>query len=132
MTRTLGAPLAPFADALPVPQRLVAAERHGQLSVPIRAGAHRFHRDLPESAVWGYDGRVPGPTIEAERGQAVTVVWRNELDGTLPVVVTTAPEATDASGVRGHCPRGLGGGGPHKTAAARVGPPVGPFRGGRV
>jgi spore coat protein A, manganese oxidase len=67
MTPTLAAPLAPFADALLVPQRLVAAEQNGELSVPIRAGAHRFHRDLPESAIWGYDGRVPGPTIEAER-----------------------------------------------------------------
>ena len=45
MTPTLAAPLAPFADALPVPQRLVAAEQNGELSVPIRAGAHRFHRD---------------------------------------------------------------------------------------
>jgi len=50
MTPTLAAPLAPFADAVPVPQRLVAAEQNGELSVPIRAGAHRFHRDLPESA----------------------------------------------------------------------------------
>jgi FtsP/CotA-like multicopper oxidase with cupredoxin domain len=66
--------------------------------VRIRAGAHRFHRDLPESAIWGYDGTVPGPAIEAERGQPVTVQWRNELDGALPVVVTTtAPKATDTS-----------------------------------
>jgi FtsP/CotA-like multicopper oxidase with cupredoxin domain len=99
MTPTLAAPLAPFADALPVPQRLVAAEHHGELSVLIRAGVHRFHRDLPESAIWGYDGTVPGPTIEAERGQPVTVAWRNELDGVLPVAVTTAPKAADASGV---------------------------------
>src|SRR5580692_2711931 len=132
MTRTLGAPLAPFADALPVPQRLVAAEQHGQLSVPIRAGAHRFHRDLPESAVWGYDGRVPGPTIEAERGQAVTVVWRNELDGTLPVVVTTAPEATDASGVPVQCVPGLSGGRPDHNAAALAGHTVVHLHGGLV
>src|SRR6478672_11532789 len=107
MTRTLAAPLAPFADALPVPQRLVAAQQHGQLSVPIRAGAHRFHRDLPESAVWGYDGRVPGPTIEAERGQPVTVEWRNELARPFPVVVTIAPAAADADGVPVQCVPGL-------------------------
>ena len=82
-TPTLTAPLAPFADALPVPQRLAAARRNRRLSVPIRAGAHRFHRHLPESALWGYDGTVPGPTIEAERGQPVTVQWRNELDTTI-------------------------------------------------
>src|SRR5215471_3646219 len=83
MTPTLAAPLAPFADALPVPQRLVATRQNGRLSVPIRAGAHRFHRDLLESAIWGYDSTVPGPTIEAERGQPVTVQWRNELDTTI-------------------------------------------------
>ncbi len=98
MTPMLAAPLTPFADALPMPQRLVAVRQDGRLSVRIRAGAHRFHRDLPESAIWGYDGTVPGPAIEAERGQPVTVQWRNELDGALPVVVTTtAPKATDTS-----------------------------------
>jgi hypothetical protein len=69
MTPTLGVPPAPFADAFPVPQRLVAARWNGRLSVPIRAGSHRFHSDLPESAIWGYDGTVPGPTIEAEAGE---------------------------------------------------------------
>ena len=121
MTPTLTAPLAPFADALPVPQRLVAARRNGRLSVPIRAGAHRFHRDLPESAIWGYDGTVPGPTIEAERGQPVTVQWRNELDGTLPVVVTTAPRAADTGGVPVQCVPGLSGGSPDQNAAALAG-----------
>jgi o-aminophenol oxidase len=130
MVPTLAAPLAPFADALPVPQRLVAARQNGRLSVPIRAGAHRFHRDLPESAIWGYDGTVPGPTIEAERGQPVTVAWRNELDGTLPVVVTTAPHAADASGVPVQCVPGLSGGRPNLNAAALAGHTVVHLHGG--
>src|SRR5437879_2817043 len=123
MTPPLAAPLAPFADALPVPRRLVAARPNGRLSVPIRAGAQRFHRDLPESAgrIWGYGGMVPGPTIEAERGQPVTVQWRNELDGVLPVVVTTAPEAADSSGVPSQCVPGLSGGTPDRDAAALAG-----------
>jgi spore coat protein A len=121
VTPTLAAPLTPFADALPVPERLVAARQDGRLSVPIRAGWHRFHRDLPESAIWGYDGTVPGPTIEAEHGQPVTVTWRNELDGTLPVVVTTAPTAADASGVPVQCVPGLSGGVPDQNAAALAG-----------
>src|SRR6266567_2688850 len=130
MTAPLGAPLAPFADALPVPRRLVAARRNGRLSVPIRAGVHRFHRDLPESAVWGYGGTVPGPTIEAEAGQPVTVAWRNELDGALPVVVTTAPEAADASGVPVQCVPGLSGGTPDRDAAALAGHTVVHLHGG--
>ena len=46
MSVTEPAPLAPFVDAVPMPRRLVAAEHHGQLTVRIRAGRHRFHRDL--------------------------------------------------------------------------------------
>ena len=130
MTTPLAVPLAPFADALPVPQRLVAARRNGRLSVPIRAGVHRFHRDLPESAVWGYGGTVPGPTIEAEAGQPVVVAWRNELAGVLPVVVTTAPEAADASGVPVQCVPGLSGGTPDRDAAALAGHTVVHLHGG--
>ena len=130
MTPKLAAPLAPFADALPVPRRLVAARQNGRLSVPIRAGAHRFHRDLPESAIWGYDGTVPGPTIEAERGQPVTVQWRNELDGDLPVAVTIAPKSTDTSGVPVQCVPGLSGGTPDQNAAALAGHAVVHLHGG--
>src|SRR5262249_39911119 len=120
MNPTLAAPLAPCAAVPRVRRRLGAAWLNGRLSVPIRAGAHRFHRDLPEWAIWGYDGTVPGPTIEAERGQPVTVQWRNELDGALPVVVTTAPKAADASGVPAQCVPGLSGGTPDQDAAAAL------------
>jgi FtsP/CotA-like multicopper oxidase with cupredoxin domain len=132
MTATLAVPLAPFADGLPVPRRLVASRQNGRLSVPIRAGWHRFHRDLPESAIWGYDGTVPGPTIEAERGRPVTVVWRNELDGALPVAVTTAPVAAAASGVPVQCVPGLSGGTPDHNAAALAGHTVVHLHGGLV
>jgi spore coat protein A len=121
MVPTLAPPLAPFADALPLPQRLVATKRNGELTVPVRTGKHRFHRDLPESAIWGYCGTVPGPTIEAERGQPVTVHWRNELEGMLPVVVTTAPMAADADGVPVQCLPGLSGGQPDPNAGALSG-----------
>src|SRR6185437_1936024 len=132
MTPTLAAPLAPFADALPVPKRLVAAQQGGRLSVSIRTGTHRFHRDLPESAIWGYDGTVPGPTIEVERGQPVTVSWRDVLDRALPVVVTTAPTATDASGVPVQCVPGLSGGTPDLNAAVLAGHTVVHLHGGLV
>src|SRR5258708_11804482 len=98
MSPTLAAPLAPFADALPVPQRLVAARQNGRLSVPIHAGSHRFHRDLPESAIWGYGGRVPGPTIGAGGGGAGLVARRNDLARPRPVFVTTSPTAAHAHG----------------------------------
>src|SRR6188472_2117915 len=109
MRRALTPPLAPYVDALPVPRRLVAAEHDGRLVVRMRPGTHRFHRDLPESRIWGYDGTVPGPTVEAERGRPVTVDWMNELEGPLPLSVTIAPHATDPDGVPVQCHPGLSG-----------------------
>jgi o-aminophenol oxidase len=129
MSVTEPAPLAPFVDAVPMPRRLVAAEHHGQLTVRIRAGRHRFHRDLPPSMIWGYDGSVPGPTIDTERGQPVTVEWRNELEGRLPVVVTIAPQA-DADGVPVQCLPGLSGGTPNRDAVALTGYTVVHLHGG--
>jgi len=114
----LGTPLEPFVDTLPVPARLPAGDHDGRLTVRIRSGSHRFHRDLPPSRIWGYEGTVPGPTIEVERGEPVTVQWRNELDSPLPVVVTSAPHETDADGVPVQCAPGLSGGTPDPHVAA--------------
>jgi o-aminophenol oxidase len=118
---SLTSPLTPFVDPLPLPRRLLATEYGGHLQVRIRAGSHRFHRDLPESRVWGYEGGVPGPTIEAERGQPVRVEWINELAGTLPVVVTLTPTETSADGFPVQCLPGLSGGAPDPDAAALPG-----------
>jgi FtsP/CotA-like multicopper oxidase with cupredoxin domain len=126
----LAAPLDPFVDALPVPTRLIATEDDGRLTVRIRAAEHRFHRDLPASRIWGFDGTVPGPTIEVERGQAVTVEWRNELAGAFPVSVTVAPDSTDADGVPVQCVPGLTGGEPDRFAAALPGHTVVHLHGG--
>ena len=32
-----------------------------------------------ETTLWGYDGQYPGPTIEARRGEPVSVRWNNGL-----------------------------------------------------
>jgi len=60
------------------------------------------------------------------------VRWRNELDGTLPVAVTTAPVAADASGVPAQCVPGLSGGRPDPNAAALSGYTVVHLHGGLV
>jgi spore coat protein A len=130
MTRPLSPPLVAFVDALPVPRRMIASERDGRLTVYMRVGVHRFHRDLPESRIWGYDGTVPGPTIEAERGQPLTVDWRNELDSPLPVLATIAPDATDADGVPVQCMPGLSGGTADERVAALSGHTVVHLHGG--
>jgi FtsP/CotA-like multicopper oxidase with cupredoxin domain len=130
MMRTVAPPLAPFVDRLPLPSRLIAAEHDGQLTVRIRAGEHRFHRDLPASSIWGFEGTVPGPAIEAERGQPVTVEWRNELEGPFPVSDTVAPQPTDADGVPVQCLPGLSGGEPERHAAGLTGYTVVHLHGG--
>src|SRR5467141_4094772 len=121
MTRVVTTPLAPFVDRLPLPSRLPTAERDGQLTVRMRAATHQFHRDLPSSSIWGFEGTVPGPTIETERGQPVTIEWRNELQGPFPVVDTMAPRPTDANGVPVQSLPGLSGGEPNRHAAGLTG-----------
>jgi FtsP/CotA-like multicopper oxidase with cupredoxin domain len=128
--RVLTPPLAPFVDALPLPSRLLASEHDGRLTVRMRAGDHRFHCDLPASSIWGFEGTVPGPTIEAERGKPVTVEWRNELEGAFPVSVTVAPEAMDADGVPVQCLPGLSAGEPDRHAAELTGHTVVHLHGG--
>jgi len=130
LTHAKPAPLAPFVDALPLPSRLIALEHDGRLTVSIRAGTHRFHRDLPVSSVWGFEGMVPGPTIEAERGRPVTVEWLNELKGPFPVLDTVAPEPADADGVPVQCLPGLSGGEPNRHAAGLTGHTVVHLHGG--
>ena len=121
--------LSAFVDRLPLPRRLLAAGLNGRLAVRIQAAAHQFHRDLPPARIWGYDGTIPGPTIETERGQPVTVEWRNELEGPMPVVVTVAPRAV-VDGVPVQCLPGLSGGMPDDRAAALTGYAVVHLHGG--
>jgi FtsP/CotA-like multicopper oxidase with cupredoxin domain len=130
MNRVASPPIAPFVDPLPFPARLIAPEHGGRLTVHMRAGEHRFHRDLPVSRIWGYEGTFPGPGIEAERGQLVTVEWRNELEGPFPVVDTVAPKATEADGVSVQCVPGLSGGTPDRHAAQLTGQTVVHLHGG--
>jgi FtsP/CotA-like multicopper oxidase with cupredoxin domain len=126
----LKSPLTPFVDPLPLPMRILAREHDRHVSIRVRAATHRFHRDLPASRVWTYEGSVPGPTIEAERGRPVRVEWLNELEGTLPVAVTVAPAETDGSGVPVQCLPGLSGGVADPDAAALPGYTVTHLHGG--
>jgi FtsP/CotA-like multicopper oxidase with cupredoxin domain len=78
----------PFQDPLPVPPVLkpYATGPDGALHfrLPIRNGRARFHRDLPETGIWGYWGATPGPTIEVDHRAKVVVELTNELQGPYP------------------------------------------------
>src|SRR5216683_4189846 len=113
----LGArPLAPFVDPLRVPPRRVI-NRPARLTVRLETATHRFHRDMPPSRVWAYDGHLPGPTIEVERGTPVEVQWENHLSGRLPVIATrSSTHAVD--GIPVQCMPGRGDSVPDPSAAA--------------
>jgi spore coat protein A len=75
----------PFQNRLPRPS--LAAPQPGTRHYEI--AARQFRRWLGlieprtgtplETTLWGYDGQYPGPTIEARRGEPVTVRWVNAL-----------------------------------------------------
>ena len=112
-------PLRPFVDALPIPDRWVVS-KPDRLKIPLRTALHRFHRDLPPSPVWTFDGTVPGPTVEVDRGMLLEVRWENRLTGNLPVIVTVAP-AYEVDGVPVQTTLGRSGGTPDEAAAAMSG-----------
>jgi FtsP/CotA-like multicopper oxidase with cupredoxin domain len=112
-------PITPFVGRLPIPPRHVITERT-RLTVRVKTAQHRFHRELPPSRVWTYDGHLPGPTIEVRRGVPVEVTWENRIEGTLPVTVVRAP-AYEADGVPVQCLPGRSGGQPETSAAALPG-----------
>lgn len=75
--------LTPFVDSLPIPKYLKPKRRCRDFTyyeVRMQETASQMHAELPEpTKVWGYEGQVPGPIIEAERGECLRVKWINEL-----------------------------------------------------
>ena len=101
----VGPYLQPFIDRLPIapvkapstltplPGRLPVAgeagrephQRFDQLrpqvsyEIYVRAARHRYHTQLPEEQVWGYDALVPGPTFVSRINVPAVVRFRNLL-----------------------------------------------------
>jgi len=87
-------PLEPFRDALPIP-RTVRPDHTGEVTVRMRVARVRMHSQLPTTTVWGFDGTVPGPTIEVRADRRTRVRWVNELSGKMPLVAV-APMIAEA------------------------------------
>jgi o-aminophenol oxidase len=102
-------------DPLPTPPRYRVSERE-RFVIRLQAAEHRFHSRLPPSPVWTYDGHVPGPMIDVDRGVRLEMVWDNRLDGTLPVTVVRAPAFAGEDGVPVQCVAGRGGAKPNGAA----------------
>jgi spore coat protein A len=76
--------LAKFVDALQVPSTLSPTGMPNNrpfYDVKMRPLAKKLHRDLPATALWGYNGQYPAPTFEVRRGKPVSVKWENQLPG---------------------------------------------------
>jgi FtsP/CotA-like multicopper oxidase with cupredoxin domain len=58
--------------------RAVIEYDYGIAAVPARALL--VGGDGPQTAVWAYDGRVPGPTLRLRQGEPVRIVVENKLD----------------------------------------------------
>jgi spore coat protein A len=71
-----------FLDPLP---RLEALKPHrttphsSEYLIRMSQFEHKLHSQLPPTMLWGYEGRSPGPTIEAQRGTPIQVRWENRL-----------------------------------------------------
>lgn len=47
--------------------------------ITMKKAMHQFHSYFPSTEVWGYNGLVPGPTIEAVKDKTTYVLFRNQL-----------------------------------------------------
>src|SRR3954467_8810333 len=81
--------LKPYQDPLPIPPtaRFAGTAQRGPYpgaplyTIAARQLTQKFHRDLPPTTAWGYDGSFPGPVIRATSGSPLYVRWRNALPG---------------------------------------------------
>jgi spore coat protein A, manganese oxidase len=64
--------------------------------------AQSLHPELPATTLWGYEGTVPGPTIEVRRNELVRIKWINNLPDKhlLPVDTTIHGAEADKPQVR--------------------------------
>jgi spore coat protein A len=73
--------LVPYTDPLTVPPVLRPDQpdvRH-EIEIALRPTWVRMHSQLPPTLMWGYNGTVPGPTVEVRRGQRIRVAWTNRI-----------------------------------------------------
>ena len=74
--------LAKYADRLPIPPVHRAAglvKGLARYELAMSQFQQKLHRDLPPTALWGYNGLYPGPTFEVRSGTPITVKFSNNL-----------------------------------------------------
>jgi spore coat protein A len=73
-----GGSLRKFVERLSMPA-VSRPNRGDRLEMVMTETRQVLHRDLGQTVVWGYNGSYPGPTIEVQRNEPVTVRWLNRL-----------------------------------------------------
>ena len=56
--------LASYVTPLAIPPIIRAPANGAPIPIHMRAFRHHAHRDLPATAMWGYNGMWPGPTLD--------------------------------------------------------------------
>jgi spore coat protein A len=94
--------LASYVTALSIPPVVKPPTRGAPIQIHMRPFRHRAHRDLPATAMWGYNGIWPGPTFEVQKGQPISVKWTNQLPTKhfLPIDYTIHGAGRDVPQVR--------------------------------
>ncbi|MEV7959194.1 O-aminophenol oxidase PhsA [Streptomyces sp. NPDC088141] len=71
----------PYTDALPVPPvlRPDSGDVLRETEITLSPTWVRLHAQLPPTLMWGYNGTVPGPTIEVRRGERIRIAWTNRI-----------------------------------------------------
>lgn len=96
--------LTKFRDPLRIPAviRPHLWWRQDEITIAMTRTKVRLHSELPETAVWAYEGQFPGPTIEVRSGKQLRVSWTNDADGTLPLVGVQGPLGQNPANVPGY------------------------------
>jgi len=73
--------LAPFVDALPLPEVIRPALRNGRrsINVTMQEVHAKVHRDVPLTRMWSYGPNALAPLIEARAGEPLDITWINNL-----------------------------------------------------
>ena len=88
--------LPPYVDRLPIPPVLRPPLNGGPIDMR-RGIRHKVHRDLPPTSLWGYNSMWPGPTLEVQKGQPLSVRWKNELPTKHFLPIDTTIHGAEAS-----------------------------------
>jgi spore coat protein A len=107
-----GVKLARYVDHLPIPPIIRAIGIPNKVvDMEMRQFRQKVHRDLPPTTLWGYNGSWPGPTIEAQSGQAISVNWTSKLptkhllrvDHSIHGAESSIPEVRNVAHLHGAC-----------------------------